>query len=193
MVNIIRAFIYRSLTLRSIILSVDFYFTCNVDLMVQAKKYGAVFWQTNCKSIDLSERPFKVNMQNGTIETHSIIISTGAEALWLDALREEEFKGKGISTCATCDGYMFRNKDICVVGGGDSAMEEANFLTRFASSVTIIHRRDTFRASKVMLNRALNNAKIRILKNTVVKEWEGNNGVLSGAKLLVDGTGNTLK
>ena len=157
--------------------------------MTQAKKYGAEFWQTNCKSIDLSERPFKVNMHNCTIEAHSIIISTGAEALWLDASREEEFKGKGISTCATCDGYMFRGKDVCVVGGGDSAMEEANFLTRFASSVTIVHRRDTFRASKVMLNRALNNAKIRVLRNAIVEEWRGNEGVLSGAKLSVDGAG----
>ena len=162
----------------------------DADLMVQARKYGAEFWQTNCKSIDLSKRPFEITMHNGTVKAHSIIISTGAEALWLDAPREEEFKGKGLSTCATCDGYMFRNKDICVVGGGDSAMEEANFLTRFASSVTLIHRRDTFRASKVMLNRALSNAKIRMLKNTVVKEWKGESGVLSGATLSVDGTGN---
>ena len=119
------------------------------DLTCQAKKFGAEFWATNCQSIDVSSHPFSIKTSNCTILAKSIIISTGAEALWLNAGRENEFKGKGISTCATCDGYMFRNKPVLVIGGGDSAMEEATFLTRFASSVTLVHRRDSFRASKV--------------------------------------------
>ena len=153
------------------------------DLISQARKFGAEFWNINCQSIDFSCYPFKVQTYNTTIYTKSIIISTGAEALWLGAEREEEFKGKGISTCATCDGYMFRNKPVVVIGGGDSAMEEANFLTRFASSVTIIHRRDTFKASKVMLQRAIDNPKIKILKNKKVIQWQGENSILSGIQI----------
>lgn len=153
------------------------------DLTQQAEKFGAEFWRTNCKSVDFSCHPFKISMQNCTIEAKSVIISTGAEAQWLGAPREEEFKGKGISTCATCDGYLFRNEDVCVIGGGDSAMEEANFLTRFAKSVTIIHRRDSFRASKVMLQRAIKNSKIRMLTKANVASWEGIDGVLSGVRI----------
>jgi len=153
------------------------------DLISQARKFGAEFWNINCQSIDLSCYPFKVQTYNTTIYSKSIIISTGAEALWLDAEREQEFKGKGISTCATCDGYMFRNKPVVVIGGGDSAMEEANFLTRFASSVTIIHRRDTFKASKVMLQRAIDNPKIKILKNKKIIRWQGENSILSGIQI----------
>lgn len=150
------------------------------DLMGQATKFGAEFWRTDCKSIDLSARPFRLDLHNCTVLAKSIILSTGAEALWLGAEREEEFKGKGISTCATCDGYMFRDKPVVVVGGGDSAMEEANFLTRFASSVTVIHRRDTFRASKLMLQRATDNKKIRLLTHRRIARWHGKDGVLAG-------------
>jgi thioredoxin reductase (NADPH) len=150
------------------------------DLFGQASRFGAEFWRTDCKSVDFTRSPFRLELQNCTVMAKSVIISTGAEAQWLNAEREEEFKGKGISTCATCDGYMFRNKPVVVVGGGDSAMEEANFLTRFASSVTLIHRRDTFRASKLMLKRATDNKKITLLTHKRIVRWHGDNGVLSG-------------
>ena len=153
------------------------------DLMGQARKFGADTWQTDAKSVDLSCYPYKVELHNCTVETKAIIISTGADALWLGAEREEEFKGKGISTCATCDGYLFRDKHVVVIGGGDSAMEEAHFLTRFASQVTLIHRRDTFKASKVMLQRVFNNKKIRVLTHRRVARWHGMNGVLAGVTL----------
>ena len=160
------------------------------DLMTQAQKFGAEFWRTDCKTVDFSCYPFKIQTHNCTVSARVVILSTGAEAIWLGADREEEFKGKGISTCATCDGYLFREKDVCVVGGGDSAMEEANFLTRFARSVTILHRRSTFRASKVMLQRAIDNSKIRMKTDVQVVNWEGDNGILTGVKLKshVDGT-----
>ena len=153
------------------------------DLITQATNFGAEFWNINCQCVDLSCYPFKITTYNSTLYTKALILSTGAEALWLGAEREEEFKGKGISTCATCDGYMFRNKPVIVIGGGDSAMEEANFLTRFASSVTIIHRRDTFKASKVMLQRAIDNPKINILTNKKIIRWKGQNGILSGIQI----------
>lgn len=150
------------------------------DLMGQASKFGAEFWRTDVKSIDLSSRPFRLELHNCTVLAKAVILSTGAEALWLGAEREEDFRGKGISTCATCDGYMFRDKPVVVVGGGDSAMEEANFLTRFASSVTVIHRRDTFRASKLMLKRATDNKKIRLLTHRRIARWHGKEGILAG-------------
>jgi len=119
------------------------------DLTEQAKTFGAEFWQTNCQFINTSVYPFELRLPNCSVTARAIIIATGADSIWLNAPDEDQFKGKGISTCATCDGYIFRNKPIVVIGGGDSAMEEATFLTRFASSVTIIHRSETFRASKV--------------------------------------------
>ena len=121
------------------------------DLTEQAKTFGAEFWQTNCQFINTSVYPFELRLPNCTVTARAIIIATGADSIWLNAPDEDLFKGKGISTCATCDGYIFRNKPIVVIGGGDSAMEEATFLTRFASSVTIIHRSETFRASKVLI------------------------------------------
>lgn len=119
------------------------------DLTEQAKTFGAELWQTNCQYINTSVYPFELHLPNCTVTARAIIIATGADSIWLNALDEDQFKGKGISTCATCDGYIFRNKPIVVIGGGDSAMEEATFLTRFASSVTVIHRSESFRASKV--------------------------------------------
>jgi thioredoxin reductase len=119
------------------------------DLTHQARKFGTDIWQLDCGRVDLSKRPFELTVKNCTITANALIISTGANALWLGAEREVEFQGRGISTCATCDGYLFRDKSVVVVGGGDSAMEEANFLTRFARDVTIVHRREHFRASKV--------------------------------------------
>ena len=159
------------------------------DLINQAKRFGAEFWNTDCISIDTTSRPFRVNLPNGTVSARTVIISTGAQALWLGANREEEFKGRGLSTCATCDAYMFRDKEVLVVGGGDSAMEEASFLTRFAKSVTVVHRRDRFKASKVMLDRVMNNDKIKMLTNKYIHSWEGEMGVLSGAVLKDTNTG----
>lgn len=120
------------------------------DLANQAKKFGAEFWNVNCDKLDLSCYPFKIHMPNCTVLSRSIILATGAESVWLDSQDEDKYKGTGISTCATCDGYLFRDKDVIVVGGGDSAMEEADFLSRFAKSVSIVHRRGAFdKASKV--------------------------------------------
>ncbi|KAJ1430803.1 hypothetical protein B484DRAFT_479110, partial [Ochromonadaceae sp. CCMP2298] len=150
------------------------------DLSTQAKKFGAEVWQTDVTAVDFSQRPFKLTLPNCTVTADAVILSTGANAIWLGADREEEFMGKGISTCATCDGFLFREQSVVVVGGGDSAMEEASFLTRFAKDVTIVHRRDTFRASKIMLDRAQNNPKIKFVLNAQIKHWRGENGVLSG-------------
>ena len=165
------------------------------DLTEQAKHFGAEFVNTNCASIDTSSWPYSVHVPKGIIKAKSIILSTGADAIWLGAEQEDEYKGKGISTCATCDGFMFRDKPVVVIGGGDSAMEEATFLTRFASSVTLIHRRDKFRASKVMLNRALANSKIRIMTDSEVVGWQGQDGLLSGATVrnTQDGATEELK
>jgi thioredoxin reductase (NADPH) len=120
-------------------------------LREQAQHFGAEFWDVDCNEIKTSCLPYEVVVNNCTIQTKSIIISTGADAIWLGAEDEDKYKGQGISTCATCDGYLFRNKPILVVGGGDSAMEEATFLSKFATSVTIVNRSPSFRASKVRL------------------------------------------
>jgi thioredoxin reductase (NADPH) len=119
------------------------------DLSHQARKFGTEIWQTDVIKVDFNKTPFELTLSNCTVTADSVIISTGASAVWLGAERELEFQGKGISSCATCDGYLFREKSVIVVGGGDSAMEEANFLSRFAKDVTIVHRSDSFKASKV--------------------------------------------
>ena len=149
-----------------------------MDLHKQAERFGAEFVVENVVSIDTSNRPFKVKTKKEEYLAKSVIIATGAEAIWLDALNEDKFKSKGVSTCATCDGAFYKDEDLIVVGGGDSAMEEAIFLTRFASSVTIVHRRDSFRASKIMLDRAKSNPKIKIKRiinlalYCVIKKYE---------------------
>lgn len=150
------------------------------DLTQQARKFGTEMWQTDVIRVDFSKRPYILTLHNCTVLADSVIISTGANSVWLNAERENDFQGKGISTCATCDGYLFRDKCVVVIGGGDSAMEEANFLSRFAKTVTIIHRRDTFRASKIMLERARNNPKIHFVCNAQVLAWRGEGDVLSG-------------
>ena len=149
----------------------------------QAQKFGAQCFYKHVSKIDFSSSPFKIYVGEEEYLTQSVIISTGASARLLGLDAENELMGYGISTCATCDGYFFKDKEIIVVGGGDSAMEEANFLKKFASKVTIVHRREEFRASKIMIDRALNNPKIDVIKNVVVSDIfgsqkDGVNGVL---------------
>lgn len=142
-----------------------------------ALKFGTRIVDKNVLKVDFSKRPFKIFTTDETYESKSVIITTGAKALWLGLESETRLRGKGISACATCDGFFFRNKVVGVVGGGDTAMEEASTLTKFASKVIVIHRRDEFRASKIMQDRVLNNPKIEVIWNTAVEEVLGENRV----------------
>jgi len=154
-----------------------------MELREQAERFGLEVQDRNVDRVDLSQRPFKVYSEGDEYQAHTIIVSTGAESIWLGVEGEDEQKGRGISTCATCDGAFFRDQEIIVVGGGDSAMEEATFLTRFASKVTLIHRRDVFKASKVMYERAANHEKIEIKTFSQVKKWLSDESGLTGAVL----------
>ena len=154
-----------------------------MQLREQAERFGLEVQDRNVESVDLSERPFKVKVEGEEYLTNAIIISTGAESIWLNAPGEAEQKGRGISTCATCDGAFFRDEEVLVIGGGDSACEEATFLTRFASKVTLVHRRDVFRASTIMYERAANNEKIEIKTFRQVKQWLSDENGLTGAVL----------
>ena len=140
----------------------------------QAERFGAKFEYGSVTEVDLTKRPFKITADNATVYfAHTLIISTGADSIHLQVPGEAELTGKGVSYCATCDGWFFKNKKVIVVGGGDSALEEAIFLTRFASSVTIIHRRDALRAGAILQNRAKENPKINFVWNTVVTQIVG--------------------
>jgi thioredoxin reductase (NADPH) len=139
----------------------------------QAERFGTRVITGDVTAVDLSERPFKLTSTEGTMVSDTVIIATGASAKWLGIPSEEKFKNYGVSACATCDGALFKGRDLIVVGGGDTAMEEANFLTRFAPKVTIVHRREEFRASKIMLDRAMGNPKITLVTNAVVDEILG--------------------
>jgi thioredoxin reductase (NADPH) len=140
------------------------------NMKAQAARFGAEFRHGHVSSAELGSHPFKLRVGKETIETRTVIISSGATARWLGLPNEQALIGHGVSSCATCDGFFFSGKEIAVVGGGDSAMEEALFLTRFATKVTLIHRRDGFRASKIMLDRAQAHAKIHFILNTVVDD-----------------------
>jgi thioredoxin reductase (NADPH) len=143
----------------------------------QAVRFGTRIITSDVSRVDLSQRPFRVSVGSDEYNTESIIVATGASARWLDVPGEEKLRGYGVSACATCDGFFFKDRPIVVVGGGDSAMEEALFLTRFASGVTVVHRRDEFRASKIMAARVLDHPKIDVLWNTVVEEVLGDTSV----------------
>ncbi|MBV9743535.1 MAG: thioredoxin-disulfide reductase [Acidobacteriia bacterium] len=136
----------------------------------QAENFGAEYLHGTVVDTDFSNRPFRINVDGEWMETRTVIIASGASARWLGLESEQKLIGRGVSSCATCDGFFYREKKIMVVGGGDSAMEEANFLTRFGKEVALVHRRDEFRASKIMLDRARRNPKIRFLPSTVVEE-----------------------
>ena len=145
----------------------------------QAERFGTRLQSVDVDRVDFSSRPFKVWVGGDEYTAESIIVATGAEAKWLGIPGEQRLTGRGVSACATCDGFFFRDKEIVVVGGGDTAMEEANFLTKFASKVTIVHRRDEFRASRIMAARSLENPKIDVIWNSQVTEIHGEDGVES--------------
>ena len=141
------------------------------NMKKQAERFGAVFERGRVLHADLSKRPFTLELESGgLVQTRTLIVATGASARWLGLPNEQKLIGHGVSSCATCDGFFFRNKKIMVVGGGDSAMEEANFLSRFGSEVALVHRKESFRASKIMYDRALANPKIKFITNTVVED-----------------------
>jgi thioredoxin reductase (NADPH) len=145
-----------------------------VDLFrKQAARFGARLQQVDVTKVDLGVKPFRVDVGADSYTADAVIVATGASAKWLGVPGEEKMTGRGVSACATCDGFFFRDQELIVVGGGDTAMEEALFLTKFASKVTIVHRRDEFRASKIMAQRALDHPKIDVLWNTVVEEIHG--------------------
>ena len=141
------------------------------EMRAQAERFGTEIVQGNVTRVDLQQRPFTVTFEDGKhVTTETLIIATGASARWLEIGSDRKLAGHGVSTCATCDGYFFRGKPIAVVGGGDSAMEEAIYLTRFASKVSVIHRRDTLRASKIMQDKAFENAKIEFIWDSEIAE-----------------------
>jgi thioredoxin reductase (NADPH) len=148
----------------------------------QAAHFGADILPVHVTEVDLSSRPFLVKAGDQAWRAQTIVVSTGATARWLDIPGEQQLRGRGVSACATCDGFFFRDRELVVVGGGDSAMEEATFLTKFASKVTIVHRRDEFRASKIMQERALANPTIEVAWNTALIEILGEDAV-TGVRL----------
>ncbi len=147
------------------------------NMTKQAQRFGAEIKQENAVSVAFDKKPFMVKTGKAEYLAKSIIIATGAEANWLGLANEQRLRGKGVSACATCDGFFFKEKEVVVIGGGDTAMEEANFLTRFAKKVTIVHRREEFRASKIMLKRAQDNPKISFVTNVTVIDVLGENTV----------------
>src|SRR6202045_3098943 len=154
------------------------------NMRKQASRFGAEYKHGHVTKDDLSQRPFKLQVGESVIQTQTLIVASGASARWLGLPHEQQLIGHGVSSCATCDGFFFSGQEIAVIGGGDSAMEEATFLTRFATKVTIIHRRDAFRASKIMLERARGNPKIDFLTDTLVEDvYDAHQKAVTGLKL----------
>jgi len=154
------------------------------NMRKQAERFGAEYRMAHLTSADLSQRPFLLHLGKQQVHAQALIIASGASARWLGLPNEQKLIGHGVSSCATCDGFFFSGKEIVVIGGGDSAMEEALFLTRFATKVTLIHRRDSFRASKIMLDRAKSNPKIQFLTDTVVEDvYDHTKQEVTGLKL----------
>ncbi len=151
------------------------------DLMAamraQAERFGSRVVDVDIERVDLSERPFRIWARGTEYRAQSVIVATGASAMWLGLESETRLRGRGVSACATCDGFFFKDRELAVVGGGDTAFEEANYLTRFATKVHLLHRRDTFRASKIMIDRALAHPKIEVHTNTAVEEILGDSKV----------------
>src|SRR5262249_40690559 len=146
--------------------------------------FGAEFMHGAVIDTDLSTRPFRINIEGEWVDTRTVIVASGASARWLGLESEQALIGHGVSSCATCDGFFYREKKIMVIGGGDSAMEEANFLTRFGSEVTVVHRREEFRASKIMLDRARHNPKVKFLPSTVVEHvFDVSQNLVTGVRL----------
>jgi thioredoxin reductase (NADPH) len=143
----------------------------------QALRFGTEMWPEDVTAVDFSKRPFTITTDSGEYLARTVIIATGANAKWLGLPSEARLQGRGVTACATCDGFFFKKKDVVVVGGGDTAMEEATFLTRYASHVTVIHRRNTLRASKIMQDRAFKNPKISFILDTEVLEVLGEDAV----------------
>src|SRR3954465_1057795 len=159
----------------------------------QAQRFGAEILAVHVTQVDLSSRPFLVKAGDQAWRARTVIVATGATARWLGIPGEEKLRGRGVSACATCDGFFFRDRELLVVGGGDTAMEEATFLTKFASKVTIVHRRDAFRASKVMQDRVFANEKIDVMWNTVLNEIVGDDAVTGAvARDVVTGETRTI-
>jgi thioredoxin reductase (NADPH) len=158
----------------------------------QAQHFGAEYVRGSVVEADLSKRPFRINVEGEWLETRTLIVASGASARWLGLPSERKLIGHGVSSCATCDGFFFRGKKIMVIGGGDSAMEEAIFLTRFGEEVAIVHRRDQFRASKIMLERARENPKIQWIASAVVDQvFDVEQGLVTGVELRDVKTGKT--
>jgi thioredoxin reductase (NADPH) len=154
------------------------------NMKQQAERFGAEFQWGTVQEADLTQRPFRINIDGEWQETRTLIIASGASARWLGVPGEQKLIGKGVSSCATCDGAFYKERKIMVIGGGDSAMEEANFLTRFGREVTLVHRSEHFRASKIMIDRAKANPKIRMLTNTVVEDvLDGGKNEVTGVRL----------
>ena len=154
------------------------------NMRKQAERFGAEYRMAHLTSVDFGQHPFLLHLGKHQVHTRALIIASGASARWLGLPNEQKLIGHGVSSCATCDGFFFSGKEIVVVGGGDSAMEEALFLTRFATKVTLIHRRGDFRASKIMLERAQKNDKIQILTDTVVEDvYDHTKNEVTGLKL----------
>jgi thioredoxin reductase (NADPH) len=162
------------------------------NMRSQAARFGAEFHTGIVRHANLTSRPFTLTLHEGHIRTRTLIIASGASARWLGLSSEQMLIGHGVSSCATCDGFFFMGKEVVVVGGGDTAMEEALFLTRFATKVTVIHRRDQFRASKIMLDRARSHDKIHFITNTVVDEvYDVDKKEVTGLKLRDVHSGHT--